>query len=113
MARGGHCSLIFWEETKGGHKEVREICSRRGGDGKASGVGGGGVDLEQGRGGRGGRRAGCGGEGEEVILSGGVAEVGIHGGVGGEVFGDDDVLGESDGETGGGGGGGWGGQVDC
>ena len=39
MARGGHCSLIFWEETKGGHKEVREICSRRGGDGKASGVG--------------------------------------------------------------------------
>ena len=28
-------------------------------------------------------------------------EVGIHGGVGGAVFGDDDVIGEPDGETGG------------
>ena len=44
---------------------------------------------------------GAGGEGEEGILSGGGAEVGIHGGVGGAVSGDDDVLGEPDGETGG------------
>ena len=40
-------------------------------------------------------------KGEEGILSGGGAEVGIHGGVGGAVSGDDDVLGEPDGETGG------------
>jgi hypothetical protein len=32
-------------------------------------------------------------------MSGGDAEVGIHGGVGGSVSGDDDVLGEPDGET--------------
>ena len=38
--------------------------------------------------------AGAGSEGEEDIMSGGGAEVGIHGGVGGAVSGDDDVLGE-------------------
>jgi len=43
---------------------------------------------------------GVSGEEEEAILSGGSAEVGIHGGVGGAVSGDDDVVGESDGETG-------------
>ncbi len=43
---------------------------------------------------------GVGGEEEEAILSGGSAEVGIHGGVGGAVSWDDDVIGEPDGETG-------------
>ena len=54
-----------------------------------------------------------GGEGEEGILSGGGAEVGIHGGVGGAVSGDDDVLGEPDGETGGDDGAGCVGEVIC
>ena len=45
--------------------------------------------------------------GEEAILSGGSAEVGIHGGVGGAVSGNDDVAGEPDGESGGDGGVGW------
>ena len=45
--------------------------------------------------------------GEEVILSGGSAEVGVHGGVGGAVSGNDDVVGEPDGESGGDGGVGW------
>ncbi len=58
-------------------------------------------------------QAGVGGEGEEDILSGGASEVRIHGGVGGEVFGDDDVLGEPDGETGGDDGVGYVGQVIC
>jgi len=40
-------------------------------------------------------------------------EVGIHGGVGGPVSGDDDVIGEPDGETGGDDGVGWMGQVIC
>jgi hypothetical protein len=35
-------------------------------------------------------------------MSGGGAEVGIHGGVGGAVSWDDGVIGEPDGETGGG-----------
>jgi len=41
------------------------------------------------------------------------AEVGIHRGVGSAVSGDDDVLGEPDGETGGDDGVGWMGQVIC
>jgi hypothetical protein len=45
--------------------------------------------------------------GEEAILSGGSAEVGIHGGVGGSVSENDDVAGEPDGESGGDGGVGW------
>jgi len=44
---------------------------------------------------------GAGGEGEENILSGGGAEVGKHGGVGGAVSGDDNVFDEPDVETGG------------
>ena len=43
----------------------------------------------------------------------GGAEVGIHGGVGGAVSGDDSVLGEPDGESGGDGGVGCMGQVIC
>ena len=50
---------------------------------------------------------GVGGEEEEAILSGGSAEVGIHGGVGGSVSENDDVAGEPDGESGGDGGVGW------
>ena len=46
-------------------------------------------------------------------MSDGGAEVGIHGGVGGAVSGDDHVLGEPDGETGGDGGVGCMGQVIC
>jgi len=42
--------------------------------------------------------------GEEAILSGGSAEVGIHSGVGGAVPGNDDVAGEPPGESGGDGG---------
>ncbi|PIU56056.1 MAG: hypothetical protein COS87_03320 [Chloroflexi bacterium CG07_land_8_20_14_0_80_45_17] len=45
--------------------------------------------------------------GEEAILSGGSAEVGIHGGVGSAVSGNDDAAGEPDGESGGDGGVGW------
>jgi hypothetical protein len=45
--------------------------------------------------------------GEEAILSGDSAEVGIHGGVGGAVSGNDDVAGEPDGESGGDGEVGW------
>lgn len=45
--------------------------------------------------------------GEEAILSGGSAEAGIHGGVGGAVSGNDDVAGEPDGESGEDGGVGW------
>ena len=45
--------------------------------------------------------------GEEAILSGGSAEVGIHGGVGGSVSENDDVAGEPDGESGGDDGVGW------
>ncbi len=45
--------------------------------------------------------------GEEAILSGGSAEVVIHGGVGGAVSGNDDDAGEPDGESGGDGGVGW------
>ena len=45
--------------------------------------------------------------GEEAILSGGRAEVVIHGDVGGAVSGNDDVAGEPDGESGGDGGVGW------
>ena len=41
------------------------------------------------------------------------SEVGIHGGVGGAVSGDDDGIGEADGETGEDGGVGWMGQVIC
>ena len=48
VARCGHRSGLFWEETKRGNEEVREICGRRGGDGKASGVGGRRVDPEHG-----------------------------------------------------------------
>jgi len=44
---------------------------------------------------------------EEAILSGGSAEVGIHGGVVGSVSENDDVAGEPDGESGGDGGVGW------
>jgi len=51
--------------------------------------------------------AGVGGEEEEAILSGDSAEVGIDGGVGGAVSGNDDVAGEPDGESGGDGGVGW------
>lgn len=51
--------------------------------------------------------------GEEAILLGGSAEVGIHGGVGGAVSGNDDVAGEPDGESGGDGGVGCVGQVIC
>ena len=57
--------------------------------------------------------AGAGGKGEEGILSGGGAEVGIHRGVGGTVSGDDDVIGEPDGQTGGDDGVGCMGQVIC
>ena len=42
---------------------------------------------------------GAGGEGKEGILSGGGAEVGIHRGVRGGVSGDDNLIGEPDGET--------------
>jgi len=45
--------------------------------------------------------------GEEAILSGGGAKVGIHGGVVGAVPGNDHVVGEPDGESGGDGGVGW------
>jgi len=45
--------------------------------------------------------------GEEAILSSGSAEVGIHGGVGGSVSGNEDVALELDGESGGDGGVGW------
>ena len=38
--------------------------------------------------------------GKEAILSGGSAEIGIHGGVGGPVSENDGVAGESDGESG-------------
>ena len=61
--------------------------------GEERGVGRGGGEGEE--------PAGVGGEGKEGILSGGGGEVGIHGGVGGAVSGDDDVLGEPDGKTGG------------
>ena len=44
---------------------------------------------------------------EEAILPGRSAEVGIHGGVGGAVSGNDAVVGEPDGESGGDGGAGW------
>ena len=47
------------------------------------------------------------------MMSDGGAEVGIHGGVGGAVSGDDDVLGEPDGQTGGDDGVGCMGQVIC
>ena len=50
-------------------------------------------------GGEGEEPEGAGGEGEEGLLSGSGEEVGIHGGVRGAVFRDDDVLGEPDGET--------------
>ena len=45
--------------------------------------------------------------GEEAILSGGSAEVGIHGGVGGAISGNDDVAGEPDDASGADGGVGW------
>jgi len=46
-------------------------------------------------------------------MSGGGAEVGIHGGVGSAVSGDDNGIGEPDAETGGDGGVGYVGQVIC
>ncbi len=46
-------------------------------------------------------------------MSGAGEEVGIHGGVGGAVSGDDDVIGEPDGETGGDDGAGCVGEVIC
>jgi hypothetical protein len=60
-----------------------------------------------------GRAGGRGSEKKENVLSGGGEEVGIHGGVGGAVSGDDDVFGEPDGETGGDDGVGCVGQVIC
>ena len=53
------------------------------------------------------------GEGKEDILSGGGAEVGIQGGVGGAVSGEDNVIGEPDAGTGRDGGVGCVGQVIC
>ena len=75
------------------------------GSGEEGGIGRGGGNGEE--------PAGVGGEGEEGILSGGGAEVGILGGVGGAVSGDDNVLGEPDGETGGDDGAGCVGEVIC
>jgi len=52
-------------------------------------------------------KGGIGPHGKEAILSGGSAEVGIDGGVGGSVSGNGDVAGEPDGESGEDGGVGW------
>jgi len=46
----------------------------------------------------------CGKEGEEAILSGDSADLGVYDGLGGAVYGNDDVAGEPDGESGGDGG---------
>jgi len=51
--------------------------------------------------------------GRRIFMSGGGAEVGIHGGAGGAVSGDHDVIGEPDGQTGGDDGVGCLGQVIC